>query len=142
MKLSTSPLPSILPLALLMASIPALAKDSWADHWTYFHPEAVTKFSCTVLPVSMAIGRDANEYRDMYEAEAHAERGWNLGQWVMTLDFFPATPKGRKRALMMCSHWMDEAESRVKAAAPIHVNAPKGGAPSDHAHADNEDSHP
>jgi hypothetical protein len=73
----------------------------------------------------LAFGRDANEYRNVYAAEAHAERGWNLGRWEMTLDYFPLTSKGRRSALSACGKWMDEAERRVAAAKPIDAHPGK-----------------
>ena len=98
---------------------------AWADKWEYFFPEAVTKYSCSVTPAVMMNGRDANESHNAYVAEAKAERSANLGTWSMTISEQPETPAGRRKALKACAAWMDEAERRVKAAAPIRVNQQK-----------------
>jgi hypothetical protein len=107
-------------LALLLL-LPFLAAISRADKWEYFFPESVTSYSCRVAPAVMMNGRDANDQHNAYLAEAKAERTANLGTWSMTIAEEPETQKGRRRALKACAAWMDEAERRVQAAAPIRA---------------------
>jgi len=105
----------------LFAVILFLSACAHATSWEYFFPESVTSYSCRVAPAVMMNGRDANDQHSAYIAEAKAERTANLGTWSMTIAEEPETQKGRRRALKACAAWMDEAERRVQAAAPIRV---------------------
>ena len=107
--------------ALLVVYLLLGCTYAFADKWEYFFPAAVTNYGCKVSAIVVETGRDANEPKDMYSAEAWAMRGANLGRWEMSLDYFPHSPKGRRQALKACAAFMDEADQRVNAAAPIRV---------------------
>lgn len=90
------------------------ATTAGADQWTFFYPELVESFSCTVSRVEMI--EHGGQGRDVWQALASARRDPKAGQWEMTVGLFPPTVKGRHGAEKACSKWMDEASQRVRAA--------------------------
>jgi len=87
----------------------------FADAWTYFYPESVIRMTCSVQLVDMSASGGPRQ--DVWQADAHADRNnKELGNWEMTIGFFPPTVKGRHQAERECSKWMDAAGKRVRAA--------------------------
>lgn len=86
-----------------------------ADEWEFFYPESVRSFGCTAKQVS-SVPYGEHRAVDIWQAEAHASRDKQFGNWDMTIGAFPPTTKGRHQAEKACSKWMDEASKRVKAA--------------------------
>jgi hypothetical protein len=88
----------------------ALRADQW--NWTYFHPELITAFSCSVSEVQMVV--NGSPHSDaVWEAQAKAKRKGE-GDWAMTVGVFPLTLKGRHEGEKACSKWMDQAQEIVR----------------------------
>lgn len=85
-----------------------------ADQWTYFHPELVRKYGCTVSETEVVLnGTSHGEFN--WDATAYAERADHT-RWEQEVGRFPFTVKGRHQAQKVCSKWQDEAEKRVRKA--------------------------
>ena len=82
----------------------ALAMSLTAAQWSYFYPETVTSISCTVRSTTV-------DRMDMWAAEAHANR--IIGDWDMTLGYWPMNRHGYREAADQCEKWRGEAQARV-----------------------------
>jgi hypothetical protein len=101
---------SALVCALLLLIPVTLCADQ--TNWTYFHPELITAFSCSVSEVQLMVNGSPRS-EAVWEATAKAKRKGEE-DWAMTVGMFSLTLKGRHEAEKACSKWMDQASEIVK----------------------------